>query len=103
MPAPEDQVTSLAPYERGVHSVVFTDLRIATTRPWLESILNRPKVGLMDILPQGDVGNMAEVFDVMTEAEVADWARRATQRYLVNTPAGQSSITTRDDWKSMYV
>ena len=57
----------------------------------------------MDILPKGDVGNMTEVFDVMMEAEVAEWARRAAQRYLMNTPAGQSPIPTRDDWKLMYV
>ena len=103
-PALEDQVTPPAPYEmrctlRSIYGYKDSNHKASV----LESILNRPKVGLMDILPQGDVGNMAEVFDVMTEAEVADWVRRAAQRYLVNTPAGQSSITTRDDWNSMYV
>lgn len=67
----------------------------------LQSVLTRPKVDFMDHLPRQDVADIRDVFNMMS-SEIMEGARKASLRYLMKTPAFQSSITRREDWKSMY-
>jgi len=67
----------------------------------LQALFARRKVDLLDILPHEEVANMRDVFDVMSPAEITDWVQKASLRYLIKSPAFESTLTTREDWQSM--
>ena len=81
----------------GVHGIKSSDNEVDR----LQSVLTRPKVDFMDLLPREDVADIRDVFDMMS-SEIMEGASKASLRYLMKTPAFQSSITRREDWKLMY-
>ena len=68
----------------------------------LQALLTGPKVDLLDLLPHQEVANMRDVFDVMSPEEITDWLQKATLKHLISSPAFESTLTTREDWQSMY-
>ena len=44
------------------------------------------------MLSRGNVANMQQVFDVMSEDEIRDWKARKAMKFFVRTPVFQSSI-----------
>jgi hypothetical protein len=68
----------------------------------LESLLKRPKFDIMEMLPREDVGDMGDVFDVMSPEEIGEWKRKKALEFLIRTPAMQSTVTTREGWQAMY-
>ena len=67
----------------------------------LKALFSRQKTDLLDLLPQ-EVADMRDFFDVMSKAEITDWVQKSSLRYLINSPAFESTITTKEDWQSMY-
>jgi len=67
----------------------------------LERLLQRPKVDIMDMLPEDDVADMRDVFDVMTPKEVREWQMRRVLDFAMQTPAVQSRVMD-ENWLSMY-
>jgi len=67
----------------------------------LERLLQRPKVDIMGMLPEDDVADMRDVFDVMTPKEVREWQMRRVLDFAMQTPAVQSSMSD-EDWRSIY-
>jgi hypothetical protein len=67
----------------------------------LEQLLQRPKVDIMGLLPEDDVADMRDVFDVMTPKEIREWQLRRVLDFAMQTPAIQSSMKA-EDWRSMY-
>lgn len=68
----------------------------------LQAFLTGPKVDLLDLLPHQEVANMRDVFNVMSPEEITDWLQKATLKYLISSPAFESTLMTREDWQSMY-
>jgi len=67
----------------------------------LERLLQRPKVDIMSMLPEDDVADMRDVFDVMTPKEIREWQLRRVLDFAMQTPAMQSSMKA-EDWRSIY-
>ena len=55
----------------------------------LERILRRPKLNMMDLLPQSDVADMHDMFDVMTLEEIQELQLTHLLEFLKQTPAFQ--------------
>ncbi|KAF8448434.1 hypothetical protein BGX38DRAFT_1188964 [Terfezia claveryi] len=74
-----------------------------TTTPseGIEYVLKRPKIDWMTILPESDVADMRQVFDVMSPSEVLEWKSRKVVDFLIKTPALQSTVRGTD-WELMY-
>ncbi|RUS15863.1 hypothetical protein BC937DRAFT_91881 [Endogone sp. FLAS-F59071] len=62
----------------------------------LKRLLQRPKVGIMGLLPKDDVADMHDVFDVMTPKEIHEWQMRRVLDFAMQTPAVQSSMNDED-------
>jgi len=55
----------------------------------------------MTILPESDVADMRQVFDVMSPSEVLEWESRKVLEFLMKTPTLQSTLRGAD-WELMY-
>jgi hypothetical protein len=78
------------------------DVHVTTTPSYgLEMLLKRPKIDPMMFLPEDDIADMRQVFDVMTPSEVVEWKSRKVLEFFVKTPAFQSSVVG-NDWERMY-
>jgi hypothetical protein len=64
-------------------------------------ILRRPKIDPMTFLPQDDIADMSQVFDVMSQSEIDEWKCRRIVEYFKQTPAYQSCVV-ENDWEHMY-
>jgi hypothetical protein len=59
-------------------------------------ILKRPKIDPMTFLPEDDIADMRQVFDVMSPSEVFEWKSRKVLEFYMDTPAFQSSVVGND-------
>jgi hypothetical protein len=73
----------------------------ATLSDGLEMLLKRPKIDPMTFLPEDDIADMRQVFDVMTPREVVEWKSRKVLEFFMKTPAFQSSVVG-NDWERTY-
>ncbi|RUS22568.1 hypothetical protein BC937DRAFT_88444 [Endogone sp. FLAS-F59071] len=106
---PVGQLTPDAPYLRrcdfktAISQAMESDgaLPEDTEVEGLERLLRRPKVDIMGLLPEDDVADMRDVFDVMTPNEIREWQMRRVLDFAMQTPAVQSSMSN-EDWHSIY-
>ena len=67
----------------------------------IEGVLGRPKIDWMTFMPESDVADMRQVFDVMSPSEILEWKSRKVLEFLMKTPALQSTARG-NDWDLMY-
>lgn len=60
----------------------------------LAKILKRPKVDVMSMLPEDDVGDMRDVFEVMSPDEILQWKIKRVTEQVFRAPGLQSLIYT---------
>jgi hypothetical protein len=96
--------SSDAPYRNRCSFLAATspdDVHETTTPSDGLEILKRPKIDPMTFLPEDDIADMRQVFDVMSPSEVYEWKSRKVLEYFMQTPAYQSSVVG-NDWEGMY-
>jgi len=67
----------------------------------LERMLKRQKVNIMDLIPESDVANMRDVFDVMSPQEIRDWEAQQILEAIKESSIMQPLLRA-ENYRHMY-
>ena len=64
-------------------------------------MLKRQKVNIMDLIPESDVANMHDVFDVMSPQEIRDWEAQQILEAIKESSIMQPLLRA-ENYRHMY-
>jgi hypothetical protein len=77
------------------------DVHETTTLSDRLEILKRPKIDPMTVLPEDDIADMHEVFNVICLSEVFKWTSRKVLEFFMKSLTFHSSVVG-NEWECMY-